>query len=291
MEAKLDCYSCYLRIGLQSARMAGATEALQHTLMKQFLELLQNATVHDSPMAMAHRMQSLVSQATGVKDPYWEAKEKCNAEAEQWLPQLKAEVAQSSDPLSTALKIAAIGNIMDYGVSSEFDIHSLLKRIEASEFAVNATAGFRQQLSHAHSLAYITDNAGEIVFDSVLVEHLLQQSPIDTLRLIIRETPFLNDVSDDIHIPESIRSHPKIEILRLSVVPAERNPEVWQALTTSDIVISKGMANFENYSEQSDFFFLLIAKCPLVSQLIAERNETVVKTGDWIFQHLASEAK
>jgi uncharacterized protein with ATP-grasp and redox domains len=266
--------------------MAGASEIQQRVLMTQFLEILRHSTENDSPMTVSHRIQSLIIKETGIEDPYWEIKEKNNAEAEAWLPQLKKEVAQSNTPLSTALKVACIGNIIDYGVSAVFDIHGLIQRIHQSDFAVNATDTFEEQLNDAKTLAYITDNAGEIVFDSVLIDYLLDHDKIDSLRLIIRETAFLNDVSDEIHIPKSIRTHPKIEILRLSIVPTKRDHDVWQKLTSSDIVISKGMANFENYSDHLDFFFLLIAKCDLISQLIAERNHTEVKTGDWIFQQL-----
>jgi len=71
--------------------------------------------------------------------------------------------------------------------------------------------------------------------------------------------------------------------MKLSVVPPERNPEVWNHNIGSDLVLCKGMANFENYSEQPGFYSLFIAKCDLVSGIVAERSQTTVQTGDWIF--------
>lgn len=144
---------------------------------------------------------------------------------------------------------------------------------------------FRKQLSEARTLAYLSDNAGEIVFDSVLIEYLLHHYKLERIRLVIRETPFLNDVSSETHLPASLRNHPKIEILKLSVVPSERNPDIWETMIGSDLVLCKGMANFENYSEQPDFYSLFISKCELVSKLVAERTQTTIETGDWVFLH------
>lgn len=58
---------------------------------------------------------------------------------------------------------------------------------------------------------------------------------------------------------------------------------MWEAIRNSDLVLSKGMANFENYSDEPDFYFLLIAKCDLVSGLISKRTGSAVNTGDWVF--------
>ncbi|MGD7654310.1 MAG: damage-control phosphatase ARMT1 family protein [Verrucomicrobiales bacterium] len=285
MKAKLDCYSCFLRVGLQTARMAGASEAKQCELMAEFLDVLKTSMDNESPLAAVHRIQRIVCRETGVTDPYRDVKDKCDAEASRWLPHLQDEVAAAPAPLHAALKVAAIGNIMDYGAFANFDVGSLIERLHHSDFAIDASAEFTRRLDRARTVSYIADNAGEVVFDTVLITRLLDHHGIDTVRLVIRDTPFLNDVSCDAHLPDSLLHHPKVEILRLSVVSAQRDPDVWQSVTGSDIVISKGMANFENYSEQPGFFFLLIAKCDLVSSLIAKRTGTDVTTGDWIFLH------
>jgi uncharacterized protein with ATP-grasp and redox domains len=285
MEVKLDCFSCFLRIGLQAARMAGATEVQQRVLMRKFLDELQNSLDAESPLAVADRIQKLVKEETGAVDPYQEIKDSCNAEAEKWLPHLRSILSQTGDALHSALKIAAIGNIMDYGAFSQFDLESLIQRLHQSDFAVSAEDVFRKQLRDASTLAYLCDNAGEIVFDSVLIEYLLHHYRLESIRLVIRETPFLNDVSSESHLPPSLRSHPKIEILKLSVAPSECNPEIWETIIGSDLILCKGMANFENYNEQPDFYCLFIAKCDLVSRLVAERSQTIIETGDWVFLH------
>jgi uncharacterized protein with ATP-grasp and redox domains len=285
MKVHLECYSCFLRIGLQAARIAGATEAQQEALMVKFLQILKESIQAESPLSVAQRIQTLVVEEMGHPDPYHAIKDQCNAEAENWLPHLRGEVSGAVDPLLVALKVAAIGNVMDYGAFSAFDVGSLIDRLHHACFAVDATSVFRDHLKRSRTLTYIADNAGEIIFDAVLIEHLLDRYPIDELRLVIRETPFLNDVSGEAHLPPLLRDHPRIRILRLSVVPSQRHPETWERITGSDLVLSKGMANFENYGEQPGFFSLLIAKCELVSQLISRQRECPVKTGDWVFMH------
>lgn len=70
MKAQLDCFSCFLRIGLQTARMAGASESQQQLLMKRFLDHLSHSIDGESPLAVAHQIQAIVREEMGVVDPY-----------------------------------------------------------------------------------------------------------------------------------------------------------------------------------------------------------------------------
>ncbi|MFP4357054.1 MAG: ARMT1-like domain-containing protein [Puniceicoccaceae bacterium] len=71
-------------------------------------------------------------------------------------------------------------------------------------------------------------------------------------------------------------------------MPSLRAPEVWKSITGSDLVLCKGMANFENYSDEPGFFSLFLSKCDLVSRVASEQTNTPVKTGDWIFLRTAA---
>lgn len=282
MKTSLDCYSCYLRIGLQAARLGGADEATQKKLMLDFLDMLKNAIELDTPLATARHIQEVIYRRTGCVDPYLSVKEQCNREAEKWLPLLQGEVASSADKLNTALKIAAIGNIMDYGAFAAFDVSALIDKLHHQDFTVNCGAAFRQALESARTITYFADNTGEIYFDSVLIDHLCARDTVAQLNLVIRSHPFLNDVSSEDHLPAALKQHPKVKVASLPVVRAEHEPRLWQELTASDLIISKGMANFENYSEELGFFYLFICKCDLVARVITDKTGESVKTGDWI---------
>ncbi|WP_269526017.1 damage-control phosphatase ARMT1 family protein [Coraliomargarita parva] len=290
MRTKLDCFSCFLRTGLQTARLSGTNDDELQRLMTRFLKILQDLPDKESPLGVTSRIQNLIRKETGVQDPYLSVKNECTREAEQYLSQLNSEVSLAPAPLDTALKLAVIGNVMDYGADPLFKLGSLTRRLNTTEFTVDATGHFISELNSARRMAYIADNTGEIVFDSILIERLLNDYRIEALHLVIRDEPFLNDVSDERHIPDALLHNPRVKIERLSVDPARRNEAVWQSVIACDIVLNKGMANFENYADQPGFFFLLISKCKLVSDLIAARVQHPVTTGDWIFLHQAKEA-
>lgn len=285
MKAKLDCFSCYLRIGLQAARMAGADEAAQKVMMAEFFDILKDSLNSESPLSAASRMQSVVSRHTGNTDPYAEAKRQCNALAESCREQIREEVKGAKDTLTTALKVAAIGNIMDYGAFSHFNLEALLEQLHQRQFALDSTERFRKALKTAKTLAYLTDNAGEIVLDQLLLEHICQAYALEEVRVIIREKPFLNDVADISEVPPALLQLPQVKVEALSILPEERNEALWERIMESDLILCKGMANFEKFSAEREFYFLLISKCDLVSRHLSEHSAKEIQTGDWIFVH------
>lgn len=283
MEAKLDCLSCFLRMGLQAARMSGANEPEQEAIMTDVLELLKNSLAGECPLNTAVAVQQLIKERTGCADPYAKIKNECNRNAEAWLPSLTQTLKDSTDQLMMALKIAAIGNIIDYGAFSHFDLEALIANLTKRDFALNRIDRFKARISKAKKIAYLADNAGEIVFDQLLIEFLCQHFPLERILLVIRKDPFINDVSSLEYVPKALLSIPQVQVAPLSVVPHEDEIALWDDIRTSDLIISKGMANYEKFSDYEDFFFLLISKCDLVSETISAKTKTPISTGDWIF--------
>jgi hypothetical protein len=57
-------------------------------------------------------------------------------------------------------------------------------------FAVNDLASLRQSLANAHSILYLADNAGETVFDRVLIEN-----PEPPATYVAKVNPIINDAT------------------------------------------------------------------------------------------------
>ena len=281
MKTKLDCYSCFLRIALQCARLAGADESKQKQLMLEALEFLGSSIDNESPLAVAHGIQENIRKSTGCTDPYRNLKEECNRVAGLWVPELE-KILKKHNSLETALKISVLGNIMDYGAFSEFDLDSMVHELEERTFAVSVLEKFEHDLLSAKTLTYFADNTGEICFDGILIAYLCHNYALERVNLVIRKEPFLNDVAFKCEIPDWIRNLPKVCVHKLSVVTDTHDITEWSELSRADIVLAKGMANFENYSDDRRFSFLLISKCELVSSVLSEMSGQAVKTGDWI---------
>ena len=282
MQTTLDCFPCFLRQALQASRFAGANDRRQRRIVDLALERLGNSPTGQSPLELASGLYEMVRRETGNCDPYRPAKKTSNNEALRWLPTMRALLKRDADPLGFALKVAVAGNIMDYGAFARFDVSSLLDALHQHQFTINDRASLEARLQNARSLSYFADNAGEIVFDRLLIEQLVAEFALEEVRLVVRTEPFLNDACEEDARVAGITRVPGVELLSLPISPRDHDPADWARATGTDVIIAKGMANFENYSDLDNFHFLFIAKCDVISELLTERCGHSVSQGDWV---------
>ena len=117
MRTYFDCYPCFLKQALSAARRVGADDAAQSAVIQEVLTLLQNIRLDATPPEIAHRVHRIVRDTISANDPYQKAKTKSTADALDIYPRMKRLVAQSDDPLDTAIRISIAGNIIDFGVT------------------------------------------------------------------------------------------------------------------------------------------------------------------------------
>ena len=282
MHAALDCYPCFLRQALQTARFAGADEGTQRRIMQLSLAELREIQEDRSPVVVAAKIHAMVCRETNNKDPYEKAKASDNEDALQCLPALVERLERVDDPLNLALKAAAVGNIMDYGAFAQFDVSRLLAQLEENDFAISVRDDLEKQLTSADTLSYFADNAGEIVFDKLLIQYLIKRFSLKRVFLIVRSAPFLNDVCETEARAVGMAELPQVEILNLPVSSSDHDPSKFATAIQSDVIIAKGMANFESFGHRDDFYFLFIAKCGLVANMLSQRTGKAISTGDWI---------
>jgi len=272
VKTKLECLPCFARQALASARIATDDPELQGRIIQAVFGKLSQATLDATPMEFGGVVQRTVRDFTGVDDPYLDIKQQSNTFALQKYPEMKELVAGADAPLAVATKIAITGNIIDFGVPERLDIEEPLKRIMRTPFSVDDFELFADRISEADSILYLGDNAGEIVFDRVLIEELLPTE----VTLTVKDEPFINDamVAD----AQAAGFDESIRILPVPIYP-ETTEEFEIAWSTADLIIAKGQANYEAYSEASGpLFYLLVAKCDMVA------DELGVSIGDLVLK-------
>jgi len=272
VKTKLECLPCFARQALASARIATDNIELQGKIVQAVFGKLSQVTFDATPMELGGVVQRTVRALTGVDDPYLDIKQQSNTFALQKYPEMKELVTSADAPLEVATKIAITGNIIDFGVPERLDIEEPLKRIMHTPFAVDDFELFAERIAVADSILYLGDNAGEIVFDRILIEQL---SPTE-VTLTVKDEPFINDAmmadADMAGLDESVR------ILPVPIYP-ETTEELQLAWSTADLIIAKGQANYEAYSEASGpLFYLLVAKCDMVA------GELGVNIGDLVLK-------
>jgi hypothetical protein len=136
---------------------------------------------------------------------------------------------------------------------------------------------FVSTLSSAKSILYLGDNAGESVFDKILIEAM--QKPVT---YVVREHPVINDVTMEDALASGIQEVASI-ISSGSDAPGillnDCSDEFRHAFENADMIISKGQGNYETLSETTrPVFFLLKAKCHVIAHhLGVNENDIVLK--------------
>jgi len=276
MRLGLDCIPCMLRQSLMSARRATSDPQVQERVLREVMAVLGRANWRATPMDLGSQVHHQVREITGEDDPFEQDKRQANAQALELYPKLRKLVEEAEEPLRTAAKLAIAGNIMDLGALEVFDVEDTIKRVLASDFALDDFEAFRAQVASARQVLYLADNAGEIIFDRLLLE---QMCPAHLI-VAVKNEPFINDamVTD----AEQAGLDKLAELLPIApgrVAPAEFGP-VW---SEADLIVAKGQANYESYSETpGPVYFLLLAKCALVA------GDAGVQVGDMILQSQAT---
>lgn len=265
MKTYLDCYPCFLRQALSAARRVGASEAVQQIILSKTMTVLQALPARSTPPEIAYKVHQIVRQETATVDPYKLAKDQATDEALALYPVLKKKVATAVDPLEIAVRIAIAGNIIDLGVSDNYDIKTTLNRVLTQPFAINDLPALRQALSECRSVLYLADNAGETVFDRVLIETL--NKPVT---YVVKGGPIINDATREDAISAGIDQIAEL-IDNGSQAPGtlfeQCSAFFLQRFEQAELVIAKGQANYESLSEKpAPLFFLLQAKCNVIAR-------------------------
>lgn len=278
MKTYLDCIPCFFRQALEEARIAGADESTQKRVMVELCRLIPNIRLNSSPAEMGRSIYQLIRSFTGKDDPYEKIKEESNIFALSLYPELKEKVKRSNDRLLTALKLAAAGNIIDYGVSHSFDIEKEIGESLDKDFAVFDYQDFKDGLKRTDQILYLGDNSGEIVFDKILIEELKKETTF-----VVRGRPIINDAT--IKDARFCGMNKVAKILSSGsdapgTVLKFCSPDFLETYKEADFIISKGQGNFEALSnEKKSIFFILRAKCPVIAKSLGCKvGDTILKS-------------
>ena len=277
MRTYLDCYPCFMRQALEAARMAGADEQQQKAVLDRVVDSLKQTGLSSTPPEIGYRIHRIVRQQVGHSDPYRVAKERSTLQALALYPRLKALVTEADDPLEVAIRLSIAGNIIDLGLPQTYDLWETVERVLAQAFALDHGPAFRRALSSAGHILYLADNAGETVFDRLLVETL--DVPVI---YAVKGGPVLNDATledaraaglDQVAQLVSTGSDAPGTLLRFC------SPEFRRLYDSAELIIAKGQGNYETLSEEGQRVFLLLqTKCPVIARDLGVPTGSIVLT-------------
>jgi uncharacterized protein with ATP-grasp and redox domains len=274
MKTYLDCLPCLMEQALKAARAATDDEEVQRQVVNAVAGLIPELSLGLKPPEIAQRGYRLIRQITGNNDPFYKAKDEANRAALALWPQMKQLVEQSADSLFMACRLAILANSIDLGPNFH---HRGIKAIidEATTCSIPLTVNdydrFLSSLNNSQTLLYLGDNAGEIVFDRLLIEEIHRVKEVETC-FVVRDKPVINDATVEDALAVGMDSVARV-VSNGSDAPAtilsQCSAELQQLFHSADIIIAKGQGNYESLEgEQGNIFFLLRAKCLLLAELL-----------------------
>jgi len=195
---------------------------------------------------------------------------------------MKDIVDDSIDTLETACKLAIAGNAIDLGAQAEYgSIRSIIEHSVGSQLDQEQYRKFKECVDQASLILYVADNAGEIVFDRILIEQLLKVKKLKIV-FVVREKPIINDATLDDAVQVGLDKFATI-ISNGSDAPAtilsQCSSEMLSYYRAADLIISKGQGNYESLSDiPGNIFFLFKVKCPVIARDSGYDLESLVLT-------------
>jgi len=237
--------------------------------VREVLRLAAELDVSHSPPAIGQQIHRLIRELVGNNDPYRQIKKHFNNLALKLYPELRKQIVSSKNRLETAIRLAIAGNIIDFGVNSLVNESYLNKAISESltaDFDSRKLQSFQEAIEQAEDILYLADNAGEVVFDRLLIEQL----PIEKLTVVVKGRPVINDATmEDVNLAGLTRI---VEVIdngsdAPGTILETCSQNFRNRFENTDLIIAKGQGNYETLSDtDKNIFFILKAKCPVIAK-------------------------
>jgi uncharacterized protein with ATP-grasp and redox domains len=290
LKVEAECAACILSRGAAEAAEATTNPALRFRVMADLLRLLYKEFKPTAvPADLGTKRDRLVKRITGNSDPYKRRKRISNEKALKLLSYARKIVEEGytqQDRLKRACLCAIVGNVMEFDIPGHrFTFSSLRKSFrEAGKDLVIDDVGKAYELAKkASTVLYMTDNAGEIVFDTLLVEQLKNMG----LKVIVavKGGPIINDATlEDAEVSGMSKIADKVITTGTDAVGfalKEVSPEFLGAYKNVDLVFAKGMGYAETLTEyklKKPHLLLFRTKCnPVANFFASPREKNVAK--------------
>lgn len=264
----VDCLLCHMNKHLSEVRALGDDQtnmAFARELMELYRRVPENAS---APWLAPHTAQ-LLHRYYGIDlDRYRQEKADSNAFVLERQEQIQAKVASAPDRVFAALQFAILGNYIDYSALHGEVSFEKLEQMLASALEMELDGECYRQLcsdlEKGGKLLYITDNAGEIVFDRILAEEITKRYPQVEITFCLRGGPANNDATREDALQIGL---PFPAIDNGNLIPGTQLDQLGEqarlALHHADIILAKGQGNAETMMGCGlNVYYAFLIKCP-----------------------------
>jgi uncharacterized protein with ATP-grasp and redox domains len=290
MKVEAECAACLLARATAETYYATTNPALRFRTIKEVTKLLNRefrpTTV---PADIGTKRDRLIKQLTSNDDPYKRSKKMSNEKAAKLLPyarKLVEEGHNQQERFKKACLCAIVGNILEFDIPGHcFTFRTLTKsfRDAAKDLIVDDVDEAYELAKKAKAVLYLADNAGEIVFDTLLVEQLKNMGLKVTY--VVKGAPVINDATLEDVEPSGMKKLVDNIITTgtdaVGLLKKEVSPEFLKVYDDAELVFAKGMGYAETLTEYKltkPHLLLFRTKCnPVANYFYSPRNKNIAK--------------
>jgi hypothetical protein len=202
--------------------------------------------------------------------------------------ELRCEIENAPDPLAKALIMSRIGNYIDFAAMNHVDQNEFLTLFNNTVMRdddIRVYETFLRECESGKSFLLLCDNCGEIVLDKLMIEQLKKRFPHLSVSALVRGGEILNDATEEDALYVGLDKAAKIISNGKAIAGTiyDMLPiEARSALDESDVILSKGQANYESLSGQGrHVFYTFLCKC----DLFIRRFNVPKLTGMFVEEH------
>ncbi len=282
LKTELECLPCFFGQITRTLNYAGVNGDRGRSIRRMAEKVIERASLDDVPARTTTLIHRILRDETGV-DPYKKVKDSYNRIALERLPKLRKMAGEASNRLEGGVRVAIAGNVIDFGIYESIDLDRSVTESFNLPLSALEYRNFTQAVEGARRILYLCDNAGEIVFDRVLIETLREMDK--DITVVVKGLPVINDATLEdaaaagLAMCSSVIDNGNDGIGTLLEACSQ---QFMDAYHSSDLIISKGQANYETLIQTKDLriFFLFKVKCPVVAGVLSRKNGDIVLMGE-----------
>jgi len=265
MRACLECIPCFIRQAMDACKMVLDDKQIQQKVMKKVLLATAEFDMNLTPPEMAQKIHRIIREETGCEDPYFDIKQKSTDRAIE----IRDKVQFRVNSFEKAVRFSIAGNIMDFGVKSTWNEDLIMESFNKAEnIAIDRDmiGKLYEEIAPAKTVLVLADNAGESVFDKMLIENFPGSAEVI---YAVKGSPIINDVTQydaeraDIGSVATIISN-GVDIPGTSL--EQSSSEFVDCFNRADVIIAKGQGNFETLNTcKRKVYFLFQVKCSVIA--------------------------
>ena len=290
LKVEPECESCLLARAQTETYQATTNVALRYRCLAEIVKMLNREFKPTSVAAdLGTKRDRIIKQLTSNNDPYSRTKKAANEKALKMLPHARKLIETGNNQqerFKKACLCAIVGNIMEFDIPGhKFTLNSLAGcvREAAKDLFIDDIDKAYELSKKAKSVLYLADNAGEIVFDTLLVEQLKNMGLRVTY--VVKGAPVINDATiDDVLLTNMDKLADEVLTTgtdAVGLLKKEVSPEFLKVYDAAELVFAKGMGYAETLTEYKltkPHLLLFRTKCvPVANYFSAPRDKNIAK--------------